>query len=560
MLDYLKKIYSITSSGKISLLFIILISLLISISEIMSLGIFQSIILSIFETNIVIENNFLKNIKIFFYTNFDHPLKLMLLFFVIFYSLKNIIAIFLNYIFFRFIEKQHHDLNKKFFDIFIQTQYLELSKNKNTFYNQVMSRYIENFIKSVYGSIIKISTEILFIIVIFIYLLSINFKLVFFTILILSFLILIYNSTIKKFLKKNSENISKTEEIMKFNIYEYIKNFREIYLYKLKNNFKDKFYNNSKLFVKYERKFLFLGSITKYVFEIVIISFLCFYMVSHLDEGKITYELSSLITMSFALLKLMPSFNMINHCLIQINQHSYSVNILENFLKNNKKIGMTSNYLSENTKQNLAKIIIKNLNFSYENKKEIINNLNFECSIGDLVLIKGISGSGKSTFFDLLSSIIITDNKNILFFDKQSKLIHNFDNFAYVGQQPNLFNGTLRHNLLLNNKSVEDKILVDVVNEVDLNLDCDDDKILDYRIQEDGKNLSGGQRQKLSIARALIQNKTVVLLDEITSGLDEASEKNVLQIIQKIKTNKIIFFISHKTSVEFDKLLEFKKL
>ena len=81
----------------------------------------------------------------------------------------------------------------------MQTQYLELSKNKNTFYNQVLSRYIENFIKSVYGSIIKISTEILFITIIFIYLLSINFKLVFFTILILSFLILIYNSTIKKF-------------------------------------------------------------------------------------------------------------------------------------------------------------------------------------------------------------------------------------------------------------------------------------------------------------------------------------------------------------------------
>ena len=88
MFNYLKKINSITSSGKISLLFIILISLLISISEIMSLGIFQSIILSIFETNIVIENNFLKNIKVFFYSNFDDPLKLMLLFFVIFYSLK----------------------------------------------------------------------------------------------------------------------------------------------------------------------------------------------------------------------------------------------------------------------------------------------------------------------------------------------------------------------------------------------------------------------------------------------------------------------------------------
>ena len=559
MFNYLKKINSITSSGKISLLFIILISLLISISEIMSLGIFQSIILSIFETNIVIENNFLKNIKVFFYSNFDDPLKLMLLFFVIFYSLKNVTAILLNFIFFRFIEKQHHFLNKKFFDIFMQTQYLELSKNKNTFYNQVLSRYIENFIKSVYGSIIKISTEILFITIIFIYLLSINFKLVFFTILILSFLILIYNSTIKKFLKKNSENISKTEEIIKFSIYEYIKNFREIYLYKLKNNFKEKFYNNSKLFVKYERKFLFLGSITKYVFEIIIISFLCFYMVSLLDKGKITYELSSLITMSFALLKLMPSFNIINHCLIQINQHNYSVKILENFLKNYKQTEMNFNFVSKNNNQNLDKIIIKDLSFSYENKKKIFNNLNFECSIGDLILIKGISGSGKSTFLDVLSSIIITDNKNILFFDRQNKLIQNFDNFAYVGQQPNLFNGTLRHNLLLNNKSIEDKLLINIVNEVDLNLDCESDKILDYKIQEDGENLSGGQKQKLSLARALVQNKTVLLLDEITSGLDKESEKNVLNILEKIKTNKIIFFISHKTSIKFDKLLEFKK-
>ena len=561
MIKYLKEIFRLTSFSSLSLSFIILISLIISISEIMSLGIFQSILLSIFDSNLEIDNHFLNSIKKIFYANFqESPLKIMLLFFVIFYSLKNLITIFLNFIFFKFIEKQHFLLNKKFFAIFIKTKYLDLSKNKNTFYNQVLSRYIENFIKNVFGSIIKITTEILFIFMIFTYLLSINFKLVFLTIIILASLILIYNSTIKKFLKQNSENISKTEETIKFNIYEYIKNYREIFLYQLKNNFLDKLNISSRLFVKYERKFLFLGSITKYVFEIILITFLCFYMLSFIEAGKITYELSSLITMSFALLKLMPSFTMINHSLIQINQHSYSVKILEDFISNSEEDDDELEIAaSERFDHKINKIEVKNLSFSYDSNKQIIKNFNFECEKGDLVLIKGVSGAGKSTLIDLLSSVIKMKNGIINFYDEHNNLIKNFNDFAYVGQQPNLFNGTLKYNLKLNKNKISDDMLTNIIKKVDLNLECETEKILEFNIQEDGKNLSGGQKQKLSIARAIVQNKSVILFDEIISGLDKISEEKVLNIINELKRNKIIFFISHKTEINADKIIELKK-
>ena len=561
MIKYLKKTFRLTSHSSLSLSFIILISLIISMSEIISLGIFQSILLSMFDSNLEIDNRFLNDIKKFFYTNFQaSPLKIMLLFFVIFYSLKNLTTIFLNFFFFKFIEKQHFLLNKKFFKILIKTKYLDLSKNKNTFYNQILSRYIENFIKSVFGSIIKITTETLFVFIIFMYLLSINFKLVLLTIVVLTSLILIYNSTIKKFLKQNSENVSKTEETIKFNIYEYIKNYREIFLYNLKNNFLDKLNISSRLFVKYERKFLFLGSITKYVFEIILITFLCFYMLSFIEEGKITYELSSLITMSFALLKLMPSFNMINHSLIQINQHSYSVKILEDFISNSEEDDDELKIAaSERFDHKINKIEVKNLSFSYDSNKQIIKNFNFECKKGDLILIKGDSGVGKSTLLDLLSSVIDAKHGAINFYDENNNLIENFNDFAYVGQQPNLFNETLKYNLKLNKNKISDDKLIKIVQKVDLNLDCEFEKMLEFNIQEDGKNLSGGQKQKLSIARAIIQDKTVLLFDEITSGLDLNSEKKIIDLINELKRNKIVFFISHKTNIIADKIINLEK-
>jgi len=554
ILAYVKNIIKLTSLSKLAFFVIILITFLISLSEIISLGLFQSILISILDKNITINNNFLNFLRNIFLTKFEESyLSYLIIFFVFFYFLKNLVTVFFNFIFFRFIEKKHYLMNKKFLQILINIKYLDLLKNKNTFYSQILSRYIDNFIKNILGSLIRIFSESIFIFVVFVYLLTINFKIVVLVLFFLVSFIFIYNSTIKKYLKKNSEKISLAEENLKFNIYEYIKNYREIFLYKLNNIIFSNLDLISKNYVKYERRYLFVGSVTKYIFEIFIIFFLSFYILSTIDQNELTYDFSSIITISFALLKLLPSFNIINNGVIQINQHYYSIKIINEYFNSPQALlNQSIKIKKDNSNNKLERIVVKNITFSYDKKKNIFQNLSFQSKRGDIIHVEGISGSGKSTLLDLLSNIIQPNSGSINFYDQNNEKITNFNDFSYVGQNPNLFNATLKYNISLGNKYIDDKILMRMIQEVDMNLDTDLKNILDYEILEDGKNLSGGQKQKLSVIRTIAQNTQVILFDEITSGLDKASSDVILNLIYKIKKEKIIFFVSHKEDIKFD--------
>ena len=169
----------------------------------------------------------------------------------------------------------------------------------------------------------------------------------------------------------------------------------------------------------------------------------------------------------------------------------------------------------------------------------------------NIYILKGKSGSGKTTFIDLLTGIIKPDYGKIKFIDNNNKFINNFNNFSYISQTPNLFYGTVKYNLTLGKKEINSKFISHIIQE--LELDNQGTLNENFVISEDGKNISGGQRQKISIARSLVQDRDVLLYDEVTSGLDTESEKKVINVIEKYSKNKIIIFISHKDKILFNK-------
>ncbi|QBQ08066.1 ABC transporter ATP-binding protein [Spiroplasma gladiatoris] len=215
--------------------------------------------------------------------------------------------------------------------------------------------------------------------------------------------------------------------------------------------------------------------------------------------------------------------------------------------------------------ENIEKIDFKNLkllNLSYEiNNKQIFDNLNLEFKKDEKYLIVGESGKGKSTLFNIIFGLIDNYSGKILLNNElnyKSVGKENIKNLIwYMPQKTFIFNDTLKNNLTLFNEDVSNEKIIEVLKKVNLeklaNLES-----LEKIISIDTNNLSGGEMQRISIARALLQDRQILIFDEITSNLDKNNRDIIEEIIKSM--NKTILYISHTSNTinnnNFDKVIE----
>jgi len=194
-------------------------------------------------------------------------------------------------------------------------------------------------------------------------------------------------------------------------------------------------------------------------------------------------------------------------------------------------------------------IVIKNLEFSYNNKSNIINNISLNINDKDKILFLGSSGSGKSTLLKLLYK----------YYDvKRDKIyINNYDindfslkdireNITYISQNELLYNDTIRNNIILD-RNISDEEFINVCNIIYINDIVKDNSLsYDYRLEESGTNISGGQRQRIILARSLLKNSKIILIDEGLNEIDINLERKILKNIFNYYKDKTIIIISHR--------------
>lgn len=194
-------------------------------------------------------------------------------------------------------------------------------------------------------------------------------------------------------------------------------------------------------------------------------------------------------------------------------------------------------------------IVCENLHFSYDPDREILHGVDLEFRTGSFTALVGESGCGKSTVASILTGknkfyegLITVAGVDLSEISEKSLMEH----ITYISHKSYLFKGTVRDNLLMGKPTAVDSELWSVLERVRLADFLKNEKGLDTLIAEKGGNLSGGQCQRLALARALLHDSDIYIFDEATSNIDIDSENDIMEEIKTLAKSKTVILISHR--------------
>lgn len=310
------------------------------------------------------------------------------------------------------------------------------------------------------------------------------------------------------------------------------------------------------------KKISFLQNIPKQIIEFVSIISICVMVYFTLKLNKTFQELLPTLALFIAsAFRMMPSINRIMSSLQSVR---FSIPVVELLYLEFKNTEIKNDIKSHKEKIDFRdKIELKNITFSYDNKKNILNEIYLKINKGETIGIIGGSGAGKSTLIDILlgilnpqSGVIEIDNQNV------NKDIRAWQNIiGYVPQNIYLLDNSFEKNVTLGESKINIEQLRSTLRQSKLEqVVANLDKGLKSNIGENGLKLSGGQRQRIGIARSLYRQPEILIFDEATSALDNETEAEVMSAIKNLKRSKTIIIIAHRISTlkDCDKIYELK--
>lgn len=533
------------------------------------LCVFSSIleIVSIFSlvpvVDIILNKDKFFNSKIYLFLNFskDYSIIDLILFFT-FFSVTTVLlrifySIYISYLKQKFVLKFVLRISTNLYARFLNIDYKDVV-NAN-YSNNYLSIHHTAYVGSILSSIIQIIIESFLITLTLVLLFIYNLKvalIIFFLFLPLSLLIVFVG---KSYLEKygTSKRIVSSKNLN--NIFNSFNLFKEIKILKKEEYFTNFFYINKKVDNNADIKLNIIEQVPKSILEILIFLIFLFFIIFLFINNQI-YDDSIKFGIFFILssFRVLPGINKILIAVQNINQHSSYVFSIEKDLQfvRPKSFGLNFKKNYSNKKIIFKKnIYFKNLSFSYNLKNDLIlNKINFEIKKNHIVGLVGESGGGKTTLLNILLGFlkptkgqIFVDNINI---HKKLAQWHNI--IGYVQQNIFLFNDSIEKNisLSLNSSEVEDreKILKIIkVCELEELINKNKGMIDDYLVGERNSKISGGQAQRVGIARALYNSPQILILDEATSEIDRVTENKILDnIIKYFNGNITIIISSHR--------------
>ena len=300
------------------------------------------------------------------------------------------------------------------------------------------------------------------------------------------------------------------------------------------------------------KELVIINSLPRLMIEIsAIIMLLLLFIIMAYKNYSITEILPLLTLISLSAIRLVPVFTMVATHMNSLKFLTVSKNILIKEFRNSQvRKNILSNNINKNCEGDIFKSLsIKNVNFSYDKNKKVIQNLNINIKDRDKVLIVGPSGSGKTTIINLLLGLLEPSSGKILLNNQDiSKDINKFHSkVGFIPQDIYLLDHTIKKNILFSS-DINDKALLQwAIDKSKLNQDIKKfSKGINTVIGHRGKKLSGGQKQRLALARALYKKPNILVMDEPTSSLDELTEMKIIDNLFKSTQELTIIMVAHR--------------
>jgi ABC-type branched-subunit amino acid transport system ATPase component len=466
------------------------------------------------------------------------------------YLSKNLLLSFFYLIESRFLQKFKVDLSVRLFDKYLDIPYINYIQLSPS---QLLKNVVvecEQIKILVHESIICLK-EIFVLFFIFILFYIVNSSDVLFFFFLLSFLTVVFYLSIKSVIKKKgklSQHFNALQ-IVAFN--NPIRSIKDIKIYNLKYYFSKIFYSKINNYEKNSTFINLLGYLPKIFLEIVgtfglvIVVFVLFK-----NNSSTEIFISKLILFAVCFVRFIPAFSILSTASTKIIFRKLSYNLIKEELKKYEIVRKEESSIHNelDVKENI-KIRINNLSFKYSlSNKYIFKNLNLEIDSPICLGIIGESGVGKTTFLDIFLGLLSNYEGSFLINGKELRVTTNYwqKELSYVSQKSFLIEDTIKENILYGSSNYDEQLFkkitdITFLDEIINKLPNLNNTHLGY----DGSLVSGGQAQRIGLARALYKNKPILILDESTNALDIDLENKILKNI-KMLGKKMIIIVSHR--------------
>ena len=558
----IKNIYSVLSKRrKIQTQLLILFSLLNGLLESVSIGmvlVYGNIIL--FPDQIKnFSEKFLDFIDVNSFINSDNFLFNLTFFFVFVIVVSSCLKILFGYFQAKIVNGCFYDLNILFYNSVLKKKYKDLADYNPNEILAILGK-LNTVIYSLTSIISLISSLIIFMFI-FIAMSLINLKLI----LISSISLILFYFFVIKFTSKKINEIGDMESYFQGKALELvnisIKSYKDIILHNSKKYFVNNFSKIIKNVCNVRIISFVINDAPRNIIIPSILLILIIFTYNYSKLNDLTLLLPEIAALIFSIQRVIPAINTMFNSSVSIGSAYQTNEDVFMFIKKNKIINPqidNSNFTSDSkNKITFSNIIkFKNFSFGYEKNISILSSLNFEIKKGEKIAITGKNGSGKSTlinilmgFYDEYDGQIIIDEKNL----NDSNLKSWQSKISYVPQKLFLFDDTIKNNITLGQDNIffnEEKFkkasTISRVSEFVEPLE----KKYETIVKDEGTRFSGGQIQKISLARAIYFSKDILVLDEFTNQVDNDSELQIIKDLFSEFKDSTIVLITHNQEIK----------